>query len=191
MKKTLVLLALAFSPVAVGAQAAAPLRAVQPAGSNGRGITVNGSSVLRIPASSARITLDVSSTNNQGSLNVRAASAVITVGAAVAGMNNVRLNSARVELKNGDCAKPLANARANAIDAAHEKAALIAKQLGVSLGPVINAGAFDQVNTDGSCMSQYFVGPMGAQFPPGSDNTDADYVTVAVTSNVTITYGIK
>jgi hypothetical protein len=32
---------------------------------------------------------------------------------------------------------------------------------------------------------------MGAQFGPGSDNTDADYVTVSVTSNVTITYGIK
>lgn len=240
MKKALVLLALAAAlPVAAGAQIAPPIRVAQPAApANGHGITVNGSSNVRVAASSARITLDVASTTNKGTLtqqtlaplvdalvkagaerssvqlplafsagaysNVATVTAVIanpsvetmrsgiaTVGAAVAGMNDIRLNSARIELRNADCTQSLEKARANAIDAAHSKAALIAKQLGVALGGVVNVNAFDQGNPDGSCASQYFVGPMGAQFPQGGDTTDADYVTVSVTSNVTITYAIK
>ncbi len=238
MKKPLVLSALAFVPVAAGAQAASPIRAVQPGSSNGHGITVNGTSVLRVAASSARIMLDLSSIDNKSTLtqetllplvdalvkagaapssvqvplslsaggysNVAAVSAVVQnpsvasmragiaiVGAVVGSMKDVRLNSARVELRDSNCTQSLAKARADAIDAARAKATLIAKQLGVSLGSVVNVNAFDAANPDGSCMSQYYVGPMGAQFPPGSTNNETDYVTVSVTSNVTITYGIK
>ncbi len=239
MKKTLVLLAFSlFVPVAAGAQAAPPMARSSQAAPSAHGITVNGTSVLRIPASSARIALDLSSIDNKSTLDketlaplvdalVKAGaerssvqlplsfsaggysnyatvtavvqnptvatmkSGIVSVGAVVAGMKNVRLNMAQVLLKNADCAQAMAKARADAIGEAHVKAVGIAKQLGVALGGVANVNAFDQGSPDGSCSSQYMVGAMGAQFPSGSDNTDADYVTVSVTSNVTITYGIK
>ncbi len=238
MKKTLVLLAFSLlAPAAAGAQAVPPVaRSWQAA--NGHGITVNGTSVLRVPASSAHIALNLSSIDNKNTLNQEALAPLVdalvnagaerstvqlpisfsaggysnyatvtavvqnptiatmrtgiaSVGAAVAGMKNVRLNMAQVLLKNADCAQAMAKARADAISGARLKALAIAKQLGVSLGGVSNVNAFDQTSPDGSCSSQYVVGAMGAQFGPGSDNSDADYVTVSVASNVTITYGIK
>jgi Protein of unknown function (DUF541) len=241
MKNTLVLLAFAaFYPIVAGAQVAPPIRGLQPAVSsaNTHGITVNGTSVLRVPASSARITLQITSADNKtvltqaelgplvdalvkagaerssvqlplafaagGYSNSATVSAIVerptvdmmrggiaTVGAAVAGMKDVRLNSAQVQLNNDDCSQTLVKVRASAIASARTKAASIAKQLGVTLGGVVNVNAFDPGSADGSCASQYWVGPMGAQFGPGAENTDSDYVSVPVTSNVTITYAIK
>ena len=113
------------------------------------------------------------------------------VGAVIANMPNVRLTSAQVQLTASDCTQALSKVRADAIEAARSKAAFIAKQLGVKLGSVLNVSSFDQPNSDGSCSTQYWVGPLGPQFAPGSDNTDSDYVSVSVTSNVTITYAIR
>lgn len=238
MKKTLVLLACTLIvPIAAGAQAGPPIARMS-VPSNGHGITVNGTSLLRVPASSAHIVLQLSSMDNKNTLNqqtlaplvdalIKAGaerssvqlplsfsaggysnyatvaavvqhptvdtmrSGIASVGAVVAGMKDVRLSSAQVQLKNADCAQAMAQSRANAISEARVKALAIAKQLGVTLGGVSNVNAFDQGSPDGSCSSQYFVGAMGAQFPFGDENTDADYVTVNVTSNVTITYAIK
>ncbi len=241
MKKTLVLLALAvFSPVVAGAQNAPIMRVPPPAqtSANGHGITVNGTSVLRVPATSARISLQLTSIDNKTTLtqqdlqplvdalvkagaqrssvqlplaftaggfsNAATVTAVVqhptvdtmrsgiaSVGATIAGMKNVRLGSAQVQLKNDDCAQTLAKVRADAIASARSKASSIAKQLGVTLGGVVNVNAFDPGNPDGSCASQYWVGPMGAQFGRNAENDDSDYITVPISSNVTITYGIK
>ncbi len=147
-------------PVAAPAQ----VRLSQPAAPNGHGITLNGTSVLRVAASSH-----------------------LPLSFSAGGFSNVATVTAVVQNPSVETMQ----ARVNAIDAAYANAAPIAKQLGVSLGGVVNVNAFDAGNTDGSCVSQYFVGPMGAQFPSGNDTTDADYVTVSVTSNVTITYGIE
>ena len=242
MEKALVLLCfLALLPAVAGAQGGPMVRIPPPAqtgGGNGRGITVNGTSVLRVPASSARISLQLTSMDNKATLTqqdlqplidalVKAGaepssiqlplafsagafsnaatvnalvahptvdtmrSGIATVGATIAGMKNVRLASAQVQLKNDDCAQPLAKVRNDAIASAHSKASSIAKQLSVTLGGVVNVNAFDPGSPDGSCASQYWVGPMGAQFGPSAENNDSDYVSVSITSNVTITYGIK
>lgn len=237
MKKTLVLLAIALTPVVADAQAVLPTRVAQVGGVNEHGITVNGTAQIRVPASSARIILTVSSLNSQSSLteqtvqplvdalvkagaerssvqlplsfsaggysSVGMVSAVVehptfdkmrsgvaTVAALLGGLKGIRFNSTRVELKQNDCMPALAKARANAIDAARAKAALIAGQLRVSLGRVVNVNVYDRDSPDGSCVSQYSFGPEGPLFPYGGDTLE-DYVVVPVTSNVTITYSIK
>lgn len=115
---------------------------------------------------------------------------IVTVGTVVAGMKNVRLTSAQVQLTADNCANELATARQKAIAAAQSKASAIARELHVGVGKVINVQSVDQGSPDGVCRSQYYVGPMGAQFPYG-DSSDADYVNVRIYENVTITYAIK
>ena len=115
---------------------------------------------------------------------------IVTVGSVVAAMKNIRLSSAQVQLSAANCTNELSAARQKAIAAAQSKAAAIAKELHVRVGNVINVQSFDQGSPDGTCRSQYFVGPMGPQFPYG-DSSDADYVDVRIYENVTITYAIK
>ena len=112
---------------------------------------------------------------------------VLRVGTAIASMPDVILNSATVRVSADACAAVQDTTRGHAIENAHAKAAAIAKQLGVKLGGVLAVNAYDPQLTDGACSWQYYIGAFSPNGPMSAD----DYVTVPVTSNVTITYGIK
>ena len=119
-------------------------------------------------------------------------SGVVTVGTSIASMNTIRLNGAQVVLRSQRCDDALARARSQAIDRARQKAMDVARQLGVKLGSVVNFVTNDGGPSAGGCMTQYYVGPNGPQFNNSlAAPSDDDYITIPVTSFVTITYAIK
>ena len=114
---------------------------------------------------------------------------ILTVGASVASLPNVVLNGAQVWASTADCASALDGVRKNALQQARAKAESIASDLHVHVGEPINVIANDQTSPDGSCNTQYVIN--GYMNGPNSPLTPADYVTVPVSSFVTITYAIR
>ena len=200
------------------------------------GITVTGMGSSRIPATSARISIQLGSSDRSNSLDKQKVQpiidALIKAGAdpsrvrlpltlsAGTGSNMASISATFVHLnpktvQNGmasavatiaamkdtvvfynlqlfvianNCQHALAIARQQAIASARAKAEAISKDLNVEIGPAISADSREMISTDGSCFTQYFIGPQGDQ---SVLQTAQDYVTVPVQSNITITYAIK
>lgn len=198
------------------------------------GITVSGTATERLPATSARVHLQLGTRNNALTLDAQALKPLIdalvqagadrdsivlpiqfqspgrfntaqisatvanptvnaiqrgmtSVGSVIANMPGVLLSSAQVELRRTDCGEIESRARQSAIDRARAKALATAQQLGVHLGRVTAVRVNDQQTADGSCSSSYVIGP----YMPQQMQNAADYVTISVYSNVTITYAIR
>ena len=205
----------------------------------GHGITVNAAGTSRVAATSARVTLQLASTDNKADLDgarlqplvaalvklgvpessiqlppamgAGAASrfaslsfvvtaptvelmrsGITSLGSTVNGMNGVALTGAQVLLRAADCGAQFGAARAQALASARRKAEAVASDLHVRIGDVLAVQAYDGSPLDGSCTMQYFVGQQGPQFNQNLDSgSDDDYVTIVVSSTVTITYAIK
>jgi uncharacterized protein YggE len=236
-------LVLVLAPLSALAQVAAPPPSGPMAtpvrsstGGSPSGISVNGSAQGRIPATSARVTLALSTADRSMTLNAQTLKPVVdalvgqgidpssitlpvnfaapggssfanvsfvaahptsammqqgivAIGTAISQMHNLVLNSANVALTAADCASTIADTRSRAVRNARSKAELVAKDLGVKVGPVQFISAFDQTAPDGSCSYDYMVGA-GYQNPM-TPQTPEDYVNVRVQINVSITYAIK
>ncbi len=112
---------------------------------------------------------------------------ISTVGHALASMPNISLGNAQVTLESNRCGDATDASRSAAIANARAKASSTAKDLGVHLGPVQSVLANDQSSQTGSCTWQYY---MGQGNMPQITSPD-DWVSVQVSSAVTITYAIK
>lgn len=227
-----------FPVVAQIAQAAPIRQAAPPSSTNaGRGITVSGSAAARIPATTARITLTLSTADRAmildskkvqpivdalvqagadpssvrlpmnfsapGASNVASIVAtvshptvaqmqngIVSVGTVIASLKDVVLNGANVTLTAANCSSAFDDLRHQAVANARTKAKALAEDLGVRLGDALSVTSFEQQTPDGSCSSSYFLNGMGMNGPQGSQDP-SDYVSVAVTSSLTITYAIK
>lgn len=94
--------------------------------------------------------------------------------------------NAEVRLSVAHCEGLVDAARAEAIRVAHARAAAAAKNLGVQIGPVKAFTSTDpQVDARGDCGASYVFPNYG-----GSPSLD-DYVSVRLTSNVTVRYAIR
>ena len=212
-----------------------PLRAPLAAANASRGITVTASATTRVPATSARIILNLTTADRSmtldekrvqplvdalaksgvdpssvrlpmnfsapGGSNAATISATVEnptvammqdgialVGAAVVSTKGLVLNGAQIVLNAAHCEAALDQVRQESIARARTKAESIAKDLGVHIGGPLNVNSMEQATPDGSCTSQYYVNAfMGAESP----QTPGDYVSVPVTSSVSITYAIK
>jgi uncharacterized protein YggE len=108
------------------------------------------------------------------------------VGEAIVKTPGIMLNGAMVVLQAPNCGAVQDRARAAAIASAKQKAREIARQVGVKLGGVLSVNVGEVPLQDGACQTQYYVGAFGPNMSgPG------DYVTIPVTSTVTITYAIR
>lgn len=117
-------------------------------------------------------------------------SGIISVGSVIAAQNDLVLTNAQVQLTAADCTSALDGLRHEAVRQAHAKAVSLASDLGVHLGPAINANIYDQLAADGSCSSEYYINGFGG-FNPSSPQKPDDYVSVLVHSTVSVTYAIK
>ena len=196
------------------------------------GITVTGNASLGVPATSARLTINVRTLNGAltlnaktmqpmvdalvkagidrssivlpagfsapGNLNYASISGTVekpsvkqmqagitTVGTVVASMPGISLTNASVQLWAVGCGAVLDRARNLAIDNAQGKARGIAQHLNALLGPVIALSANDvQVLPADRCTSSYGLPGYNMQQP-------SDYLTINVSSFVTVTYAIR
>lgn len=114
---------------------------------------------------------------------------IAAVGAAMMQLPKVRLSGANVMLSANDCSAAIDKARSGAIAAARSKARAIASDLGVGIGNVLSVTSNEGGNADGTCATQYYVGPGGTSFPAGSSNNS--YVAIPVMSYINITFAIK
>ncbi|HEV7178780.1 MAG TPA: SIMPL domain-containing protein, partial [Candidatus Baltobacteraceae bacterium] len=113
--------------------------------------------------------------------------AVPAVGAAIVGVSGAVLQSTQVSLHADSCSAAQQSARRSAIVQAHSKAVEIAQEIGAKLGSVISLTSNDQYGAESSCTSAYTISPYG-QSMIGTPN---DYLSIPITSFITITYAIK
>ena len=96
-----------------------------------------------------------------------------------------------IQLRANNCTDALNRARVAAIAKTRAKAMTIAREIGVRLGAIEALNDNGQLNPDGSCTTQFGIGPGSAEFMSNRPTEPSDYASVVVTSSVTITYGIK
>ncbi|MDQ2865954.1 MAG: SIMPL domain-containing protein [Candidatus Eremiobacteraeota bacterium] len=111
---------------------------------------------------------------------------IAAVGAAIIAIPGAIAQDSQVTLHAQSCEAAQAKARSIAIAQAHDKASMLAKQLGITLGKVVSVSSNDQSQPDGSCANGYSISPYGP-----SMETSGDYLSVPVYSSVTITYAIR
>ncbi len=113
---------------------------------------------------------------------------VVTVGSVIAGLKDVVLSGADVYLTAANCSATLAIVRNKALADAHAQAASIAHTLNLRMGDPVDVRTSDAKLADGSCIVQYYISPYPG---PQGPQTAEDYVTVPVTSVVSVTYAIR
>ncbi|MDQ6929764.1 MAG: SIMPL domain-containing protein [Candidatus Eremiobacteraeota bacterium] len=141
------------------------------------------------PAKSAYATLTATVKNPTADQLQRG---VLTLSQTFAGMPDIAVQQAGVNLTIDDCTALRSSARRAALAQAHAQALDIAKQSNVSLGNVIAVqsygdGGAGNPNSPSSCGSYYQLGPgTNAQF-----NSPDDYLRVRIFTNMTVTYAIR
>lgn len=208
-----------------------PMRAVQP----NEGISVRGNGSATAPASTATLSLYVSSRNNAIVLNESTLSPIVDalvragvqrsdivlpiyltgnartnnvtvtatvhhpsiamlqngiagLGSSLTNSPDLIVNNAQVRLTLDDCTPTMQQAQIAALRQAHANAASIARQMGLHLGAVLAVDAQNmQMDAEGRCLSEYTLGPyQGNQF-----TSPSDYLTVRITTSVSVRYAIR
>src|SRR5580658_1681302 len=114
---------------------------------------------------------------------------IVTVGTAVASMNDLILTGATIFVTAANCQAVLDDVRRDAIAKAHAQAESIASDLAVHVGTVVSVQVNDRATPNGECTAIY-----GINGIPGNNATAQgpdDYLMVPVSSYISITYAIK